>query len=111
MSVIPSQGFKDALPQLLKDVGDYIDNTYGSHYATDGSDVQVMDLWNNVGIAQAAFQADLIKYSSRYGKKEGKNPKDLRKICHYALLLMYFDHVRPTELTITANDNKSNKGN
>jgi hypothetical protein len=91
---IPSQGFRDSLPDLLQEIYVYIENTYGAHYATDGTNVQVMDLWDNIGIAQAMFQGDLIKYSSRYGKKDGKNPKDLKKILHYAFLLYYFDHVR-----------------
>lgn len=91
---IPSQDFREKLPELLKTVESYILNTYGAHYAADGGSVQVVDLWDNIGIAQSAFQADLIKYSSRYGKKESKNPKDLMKILHYALLLYYFDHIR-----------------
>lgn len=91
---IPSQEFRETLPQLLKTVETYILNTYGAHYAADGGSVQVIDLWDNIGIAQSAFQADLIKYSSRYGKKESKNPKDLMKILHYALLLYYFDHIK-----------------
>ena len=91
---IPSQDFRENLPDLLETLGDYINNTYGSHYAADGTSVQVVDLWDNIGIAQSVFQGDLIKYSSRYGRKESKNPKDLMKILHYALLLYYFDHVR-----------------
>ena len=94
MSNIPSQGFREALPDLLKEIGDYIENTYGSHYATQGTQVQVMDIWDNIGIAKAMFQGDIIKYSSRYGKKDGKNPKDLKKILHYAFLLYYFDHIK-----------------
>ncbi len=79
--------------------------TYGQHYVTQDtkpgseSTVQVVDLWANVGVAEAAFQADLIKYSSRYGRKGGKNPKDLLKIMHYAMLLYYFDHIRNATAT------------
>lgn len=102
---IPSQGFKEELPKLLKTIHAYVSGTYGQHYVTQDtsnapeSTVQVVDLWANVGVAEAAFQADLIKYSSRYGRKGGKNPKDLLKIMHYAMLLYYFDHVRNTSTT------------
>jgi hypothetical protein len=36
-------------------------------------------------------QANAIKYLARYGKKGGKNRKDLLKALHYAILLMYFE--------------------
>ena len=33
-----------------------------------------------------------MKYAQRYGKKEGKNPADLLKIIHYAIMLYGKDH-------------------
>ena len=33
-------------------------------------------------------QANAIKYLCRYGKKDGKNRKDLLKAIHYIVLLM-----------------------
>ena len=30
-----------------------------------------------------------MKYAMRYGKKQGNNPNDLRKIIHYAIIALY----------------------
>jgi hypothetical protein len=30
-----------------------------------------------------------MKYAMRFGKKDGKNPKDLFKIIHYAIIAYY----------------------
>ena len=32
---------------------------------------------------------DIIKYASRYGKKDGRNRADLLKILHYSILALY----------------------
>ena len=42
-------------------------------------------------IASEFCQANVLKYGSRYGSKDGKNKKDLLKVIHYAMLLLHFD--------------------
>ena len=42
-------------------------------------------------IASGFCQANILKYGSRYGSKDGKNKKDLLKVIHYAMLLLHFD--------------------
>ena len=32
---------------------------------------------------------NIMKYAMRYGKKQGKNSKDLLKIIHYAIIALY----------------------
>ena len=32
-----------------------------------------------------------MKYAQRYGKKEGKNRKDLLKVVHYAIMALHID--------------------
>lgn len=86
-----SADFKDYLNRILYDVGDYVDSTYGAHYG-DENKVQLIDLWESAGIADTMFKGDITKYALRYGKKDGKNKKDLMKILHYTLLLLYLDH-------------------
>lgn len=51
-------------------------------------------MWDNMGIAEQMFQGDIVKYGGRFGRKGGKNPKDVMKILHYALLLYYVSCVR-----------------
>ena len=41
-----------------------------------------------LGIDKDFCQANAIKYLCRYGKKDGKNRKDLLKAIHYIVLLM-----------------------
>lgn len=71
-------------------VQDYIKSTYGEHYALDDN-IQALDVWKALGIAESACQATALKYIMRYGRKAGKNRKDLLKAMHYILLLMHFE--------------------
>ena len=75
----------------VKEVIGYIESTYNQHYVgidTDGT--QVLDLLHSIGIAETFCQANAIKYATRFGRKNGKDKKDLLKAIHYILLLMYF---------------------
>jgi alkylhydroperoxidase family enzyme len=42
-------------------------------------------------LASSFCQANILKYGSRYGSKDGKEKKDLMKVIHYAMLLLHFD--------------------
>ena len=35
---------------------------------------------------------NILKYAQRYGKKDGKNKKDLMKVIHYAIIQLSQDH-------------------
>ena len=37
---------------------------------------------------------NILKYAQRYGKKEGKNKKDLMKVIHYAMIQLSQDHYK-----------------
>ncbi len=74
--------------KILKEIGDYIKSTYGEHYATIKNGTQVQDLLRDVGIDKDFCQANAIKYIARFGKKNGRNRKDLLKAVHYIVLLM-----------------------
>ena len=80
--------------KILKDVQDYVTSTYGSHYCgheQDYKDVQTIDLMAAKELAAGFCQANIIKYGSRYGDKDGRNKRDLLKVIHYAMLLLHFD--------------------
>ena len=49
---------------------------------------QVQDMLRDLNIDKDFCQANAIKYLCRYGKKDGKNRKDLLKAIHYVILLM-----------------------
>lgn len=67
----------------------YIDGKRsGSSYYGDKS-VQVVDLLRTTGDLEAFCRGNIIKYISRWGKKDGeKNMDDLYKAIHYIVMLL-----------------------
>lgn len=76
--------------QTLKAVEEYIVGTYKAHYASDNSKVQVLDIIDAIGDGVPFCRDNLIKYSSRFGKKDGMSRLDALKIIHYGILLYHF---------------------
>ena len=74
--------------KIIQEILDYIKSTYGEHYSTTKDGFQVQDMLRQLGIDKDFCQANAIKYLCRYGKKQGKNRKDLLKAIHYIILLM-----------------------
>ena len=74
--------------KIIKEISDYIKSTYTEHYSTTKDGFQVQDMLRHLGIDKDFCQANAIKYLARYGKKNGKNRKDLLKAIHYVILLM-----------------------
>ena len=86
--------FKYHEEEILKDIEEYVSGTYQGHYTGNSHEfrkVQTIDLMASKDLAAAFCQANIIKYGSRYGNKDGKNKKDLMKVIHYAMLLLHFD--------------------
>ena len=80
--------------QILKDIEEYVSSTYQGHYTGTKHEfrkVQTIDLMAARDIAPHFCQANILKYGSRYGSKNGKDKKDLMKVIHYAMLLLHFD--------------------
>ena len=80
--------------EILKDIEEYVSNTYNGHYTGTKHEfrkVQTIDLMAARDIATDFCQANILKYGSRYGSKNGKNKTDLLKVIHYAMLLLHFD--------------------
>ena len=81
--------------QILKDVSEYVTSTYGSHYCGQNQEyrnIQTIDLMAAKDLAQDFCQANILKYGSRYGAKNGRNKRDLMKVIHYAMLLHFDGH-------------------
>ena len=79
------------LPEgTLKDLGEYVDTTYGGHYTSNDNNVQTLDIIESVGDAKSFCRSNAIKYLTRYEKK-GQAKRDILKAAHYCLLLYYFD--------------------
>ena len=80
--------------EILKDIEEYVSGTYKGHYTGNSHEfrkVQTIDLMASKDLASGFCQANILKYGSRYGNKDGRNKKDLLKVIHYAMLLLHFD--------------------
>ena len=98
-TVDPMQKYNEK--ELLKEIYDYIGNTYRGHYSV--GNVQTLDLIDSVGDAEAFCRSNVLKYASRYDRK-GTARKDIIKIIHYGLLLLHFNDKREVA-------NRANAGN
>jgi len=73
--------------ELLSQIQSYVDSTYNEHYAQ--GKIQTTEFIIDSGHGIGHTIGNIMKYSQRYGKKEGRNRKDILKIIHYALIMLY----------------------
>ena len=76
--------------ETLKELQDYLSGTYRSHYTSQESKTQTLDLIESIGDAEPFCRSNAIKYLSRFGKKNGKSKLDILKAMHYCVLLYHF---------------------
>ena len=76
--------------KTLKEIEQYLSSTYHSHYTSEQSKTQTLDLIESIGDAEAFTRSNAIKYLSRFGKKNGKSKMDILKAIHYCVLLYHF---------------------
>lgn len=87
-----SKKIKENYPLQLDALGEYIEATYGEHYADEENSVQTMDFFESLGTLETTARDNAIKYLARYGKKDGKNKKDLFKAMHYIMMILELNH-------------------
>ena len=80
----------------MKEVRDYLSGTYKSHYTSQESKTQTLDLIESIGDGEAFCRSNAIKYLSRFGKKNGKSKMDILKAIHYCILLYHFAGLHKT---------------
>jgi hypothetical protein len=73
--------------RILAELKSYIDSTYGQHYSRDK--FQATEFIIDGGHGEGFCIGNVLKYAQRYGKKDGRNRKDLLKILHYAIIMLY----------------------
>jgi hypothetical protein len=76
--------------RTLKEIEEYLVSTYKSHYTSETSKTQTLDLIESIGDAEPFVRSNAIKYLSRFGKKNGKSKMDILKAIHYCILLYHF---------------------
>jgi len=72
--------------RYIVELKEYIDTTYGEHYASDK--YQATDIIIDSGHGEGFTLGNIMKYAKRYGNKDGKNRKDLLKILHYGIIML-----------------------
>ena len=75
---------------ILRELSDYISDTYNKHYSAGDDKIQTLDLIEACGDGEAFCRSNILKYASRYDKK-GTARYDIMKILHYAVLLLHFN--------------------
>ena len=73
--------------KYLKELKEYVDKTYETHYSN--GKYQATDIIIDAEHGEGFALGNIIKYAIRYGKKDGYNRKDILKILHYALILLH----------------------
>ena len=73
--------------KYIEEIKNAIDKTYESHYAQNK--IQSTEFIADAGHGEGFCIGNIIKYAQRYGKKNGYNREDLKKIVHYAIIMMH----------------------
>ena len=90
--------------KILEEIKNGIDETYSSHYAQNK--VQSTEFIADAGHGEGFCIGNIIKYAQRYGKKNGYNREDLKKIIHYAIIMMCLHDKRNEEFQSIINENQ-----
>jgi hypothetical protein len=82
-----TMNYKFTEDEAIQELKEYINNTYGEHYASDK--YQATDVIIDSGHGEGFVMGNIMKYAKRYGNKAGKNRKDLLKILHYGIIMLH----------------------
>lgn len=81
--------------KFLNDCLSHIDSTYGKHYA---GNIQTTEYIMANAKSLDFLVGNVVKYASRYGKKNGANKEDLYKAVHFiAMMAKYTNIVKSSE--------------
>ena len=78
---------------------EYINNTYGQHYAN--GKYQATDMIIDSGYGEGFCVGNIMKYAMRYGKKNGKQRADLLKIIHYSMIALHVNNLEQNKENIS----------
>ena len=73
--------------KILKELIEYIDSTYKQHYSKNK--FQATEFIMDSGHGEGFCIGNIMKYAQRFGKKDGKNRKDLLKVIHYGIMALH----------------------
>ena len=91
LNIDKNRSYKYNEEAIVNELLEYIRGTYGQHYAANDQNIQTLDFIEaSHGDGESFARDNILKYTSRYDKK-GTARRDIMKILHYAVLLMYFN--------------------
>ena len=73
--------------KILKELKEYIDSTCKQHYSKNK--FQATEFIMDSGHGEGFCIGNIMKYAQRFGKKDGKNRKDLLKVIHYGIMALH----------------------
>ena len=73
--------------EALEELKEYINGTYDEHYSRNK--FQATEFIIDGGHGEGFCIGNILKYAQRYGKKNGKDRKDLLKVIHYGIIALY----------------------
>ena len=79
----------------LTELKEYIDSTYDEHYSENK--FQATEFIIDGGHGEGFCIGNIMKYAQRYGKKDGKNRRDLLKVIHYGIIALYINEMEESE--------------
>tara|TARA_B100000287_G_scaffold54947_1_gene48211 strand:- start:1018 stop:1281 length:264 start_codon:yes stop_codon:yes gene_type:complete len=77
--------------KTILEIKKYIDSTYDAHYSK--SKFQATEFIVDSGHGEGFCIGNILKYAQRYGKKNGKDKKDLLKVIHYAIIALHINNM------------------
>jgi len=81
--------------KILAELKEYIDSTYDEHYSKNR--FQATEFIIDGGHGEGFCIGNIMKYAQRYGKKGGKNKRDLLKVIHYGIIALYINQMEESE--------------
>ena len=81
--------------KILAESKEYIDSTYDEHYSKNR--FQATEFIIDGGHGEGFCIGNIMKYAQRYGKKGGKNKRDLLKVIHYGIIALYINEMEESE--------------
>ena len=79
----------------LMELEEYINSTYDEHYSKNK--YQATEFIIDGGHGEGFCIANILKYAQRYGKKNGKDRRDLLKVIHYGIIALHVNDMENGE--------------
>ena len=83
--------YKYGEDKILTELKEYIDSTYDEHYSKNR--FQATEFIIDGGHCEGFCIGNIMKYAQRYGKKGGKNRRDLLKVIHYGIIALHVNEM------------------